>query len=503
MRPRFLAAFLALAALALSGCGSPELWARYRAERQFWQARRRIERIQINPRVAGRREFEAAIAAFRRIVDDFPPVWAAPGRMGDRRARDVATLSGDALLAVGRLEEGRGNATRAMEVYRQAESSFQALPAVRLRALLATAGLSERTGSIPAATAIYAQITRDFPPVEPESGDLVRPVLDAPLRVAADLKERGLARAADSVLAAADSRFAAEAERRHGQPAAPELWARVGRVRAARGRPEELTAALDAMRRALAEPAPKPMRASLVLAMAGYCREAHRPDSALAYSAWAARDFGRETRGQAMMLEGRIWEGVSVDSAVAAYARFIDAFAAGDSVLAARFRRAELLEQEGRWEQARSEYRAVANSSATDEFALEASERIVAHHVKRGEKELARIEGRHALESLDRLVVTVQDEEALMRIRQARARVLLSIEEWDDAYAALIELWSRYGHLGLGVSAGFRAAGIAEQELHDRVRAQRLYEDLAARGGSLTNRKEARRQLERLRQAGG
>jgi hypothetical protein len=151
---RLPAALLALVTLA--GCGSPALWARYRAEREFWQARRVVERIQINPRVAGPQEFEAAIAAYRRIVDDFPPaVWAAPERVADRRARDVATLSGDALVAIGRLEEARGNAPRAMEIYHQADSTFAALPPVRLKALLAMATLLERGGSVPAATAIY------------------------------------------------------------------------------------------------------------------------------------------------------------------------------------------------------------------------------------------------------------------------------------------------------------------------------------------------------------
>src|SRR5207247_997037 len=54
-----LRAGLAVAAvvLAAAGCGDPQLWARYRAERDFWRARRLVERIELNPRVARAAEF--------------------------------------------------------------------------------------------------------------------------------------------------------------------------------------------------------------------------------------------------------------------------------------------------------------------------------------------------------------------------------------------------------------------------------------------------------------
>ena len=493
--------WLLLAALASWGCGNQELWARYQAEREFWHARRAVERIQVRPELARPQDFDRAIAAFQSIVDRFPAAtWATPERLAHRTARDVAAISGDALLAVGRLEESRGAVSRALEIYRRAAEDFAAFPPARLKALVATAAALERDRGAAAATPVYAEIARTFPPVDPESGVPIRAALDAPLRVASELRTRGLGAVADSVLAAADRRFTAEAERLAGQAVATEVWMRVAQVRLAQREGGPVDPALGALRMALADTAAGTRRSELVLTLAEYCLQGGRPDSALAYSRWAARDFGRETRGQAMLLEGRIWESANLDSAIAAYGRYLEAFRnAGGPAQSARFRRAELFEKKGRWEQARAEYRALASSSAVDDLALQATERIVTHHLELGERDLARIEGHRAIEHLDRLLTSVQDEESLMRIRQTRSRLLLAIGSWPEAVSALSDLWSRYGQLPSGVNAGFRAAQVAEREMNNRVRAIRLYEELAARAPEPNHQAAARRELARLR----
>jgi tetratricopeptide (TPR) repeat protein len=493
---------LAAVLLVMASCGSPTLWARYRAEREFWHARRLVERVQVNPSLVKPQDLERAAAAFQHIVDVFPPAeWTRADRLGDPRGRDVAMISGDAWIAVGRLEEARGRVPKAVEVYRQIGLQFSAVPPIRLKALLAEAAARERIGGPLAATFLYAEIARSFAPVDSVSGETVRPALDAPLKVAADLQALGRRAAADSVLDAAESRLVGEARRRAGQPSAPELWTCVARIRAARGRPDQLEPALDALRLALAEPAAKTARPGLVLTLAEYCLQGRRPDSALVYAKWAEHGFDKDTKVRAMVLEGRVWEAMNADSAIAAYGRFIDAFPGrGDDVgLEVRFRRAELLEQQGNWEEARSELRALATLNPTHDLAFEASERIVAHHLKAGEKELAGIEARRALENLDHMLTTVQDEETLMRIRQVKTRILLAVGSWGEACAALTDLWGRYGQLDLGVSAGFRAAEVAEHELKDTDRAMRLYEELAARGQRPADQERARRELERLR----
>jgi len=218
------------------------------------------------------------------------------------------------------------------------------------------------------------------------------------------------------------------------------------------------------------------------------------------YTAWASQGFGNEVKGRAMILTAQVWEPVNKDSAIAAYSRYIDAFHNSEqSVMPARFHRAELLEQKGRWLEARAEYRGLATSSATDTLALQSLERIVSHHLAAGEKEMARIEAHRALEAMDHLLTTVRDDETLLRARELRARLLLDIGSWEPAFAALADLWGRYGRLEVGVRAGFRAAELAERELADRERARRLYEELATRSPSPIDQELAKRQLDRLR----
>jgi tetratricopeptide (TPR) repeat protein len=209
--------------------------------------------------------------------------------------------------------------------------------------------------------------------------------------------------------------------------------------------------------------------------------------------------LGNDVKAKAMRLEGEVWETVDLDSAIAAYARYVDVFPNSDSTLAVRFRRAELLERVRNWELARAEYRGLANSSATDELAFRSLERIVTHHLEAGEKEMARIEAKRALEAMDHLLTTVQDDATLLRIRELRARLLLDIGSWEQAYDALEELWTHYGHLTLGVQAGFRAAGLAERELKDPARARQLYQKLATQSRDPIDQETARRELERMR----
>jgi len=121
------------------------------------------------------------------------------------------------------------------------------------------------------------------------------------------------------------------------------------------------------------------------------------------------------------------------------------------------------------------------------------------HHLRAGEKEMARIEASRTLEAMDHLLTIVQDDATLLRIRQLRAQVLLDVGSWDKACAALQDLWTHYRHMTLGVEAGFRAAELAEHQLNDKDRARRLYEEIASDSSSPVDQAMARRQLERMR----
>ncbi len=497
--------FVVIALSLLSwGCGSSLLWERYQAERQLWSARRHMEKVRIQPRIATAAEYRKAVEAFEAIVRRFPASeWCRPERLSKPMAQDVAMVSGDAAISLGRIAERQGRWDDALRRYQEVETQFAPLAAIRLKALLAQAAAYSRAGSPDLAIPILLRVGTEFEMVDAHSGRPVIPVMDAPLRVAADWAKRGRAGAADSLLAATEPGYLEAIERRRGGEAAPELWMHLARLRAMR--PNQLGPSLEALRAGLNEPRALALRPRLVMRLAETSLQGGRPDSALAYTRWAVREFPEPTRADAALFEGKVWEAAGMlDSAIAAYSRFLDEYPLSEDVgFRARFRRAFLLEQLGRWEQARSEYRALVARNPMHDLSMEALERIVAHHVGAGERDLAGLEGRRAIETLDRNLATSVDATVQLRSRASRARVLLAIREYSKACEALSELWASYPDQELGVQAALDAAQLAERELGDRARAERLYREVVARAPDAQSRESARRGLLRVAASAG
>ncbi|TMQ72668.1 MAG: tetratricopeptide repeat protein [Candidatus Eisenbacteria bacterium] len=492
-----LRAGLAVAAvvLAAAGCGDPQLWARYRAERDFWRARRLVERIELNPRVARAAEFARAAAACRAVTTAFPAAaWATPERVGTPIAADVAAVSGQAAIARARLDELAGRTDAAIAGYARAEADYAALPPVALEAVLARAAALERAGRSAEATGAYAGIIGRFPLVDPVSGRSVLAAMDAPLRVAQDQTRAGQTAAADATLRAAEARYAAELERQDGRPPGFDLWVRMAQVRRMTGRTE---AALEALRHAMGQPGAS--RPAMVVRLAETCVEGGLPDSALVYAAWAERGF-EPVRPRALVLAARAWELKGPpDSAIVAWGRYLDAYpTAVDTSSLARFQRGRLYEDLGRWPLARSEYRALIARDPTHALAFEAIRRIPAWHAAHGETAEARIEGRGALEDLDRLIGSHRDARVLQQARAARAQVLLAMGDWAAASTALGELWDHYGDTPVGADAAFQAAELNERQLHDVTKAVALYRELAEHAALDADRRRAQDQLARL-----
>ncbi|MBI1796588.1 MAG: tetratricopeptide repeat protein [Candidatus Eisenbacteria bacterium] len=498
MRSAMIAAIGIGALATLAGCGDLDLWARYRAERGFWQARRRLRAIEIEPRLAAAGDYARAAAAFRAVADAYPAaVWTDPAHLARPVARDVALLSGRAAVAAARVRESHGETAAALAGYRDAETAFAAVPEVVLDARLARAAALDRAGRGDEATVVRIAIAREGAIVDAD-GTPNADVLAAPLRVARNFAARGLTAAADSTLRATEAHDLQSLAALHGA-AAVAVWERLAGVRTAGHR---TGAAIAALRGAVGALAPEDgrARADLVLRMADCGVSGGLPDSALAYARWAESAFDRRTRAAAMVLEARAFETLDrPDSALAAWARLLDDFPAVVGVSSnARFRRGRLYEDLGRWEQARGEYRTLIASDPTHPLAFTGLQRIVAWHVRHGEQALARIEGQRGIESLDQLIATHRDEDVQHRARTARAEVLMTMEDWPAACLSLGDLWNRYGDGG----AGLRAAEVAESRLHDTERARRLYRDIADRADD-AERRSARDALARLEGAHG
>ncbi len=496
-----LALLPALVAALVAGCGDPVLWARYRAEREFWRARRLAERAGARPGEAAGADYRRAVEAFRAIPARFPAAVWAGARRGSM-AREVGAVSGRAAIACARLEELRGQADLALAGYAGATRDYASIPVVALEAAAARADLLSRLERGAEALDAWIGVARDYPLVDPEGTKALQPALDAPLRAAAMLDRAGRGAERDSLLEAAEVRLLESLTSAPGGAAAPALCLALAALRQQRG---DLDGALEALRRTLREPADRANAPLRVLALARASLEGGRPDSARAYAEWAERGFDGRVRAQGMLYTARAWEaGGPPDSALAAYARLLEAYPkAQDSSAEARFRRGDIFERRGSWEPARSEYRALAAAQPTHPLSFEAVLRVVQHHARLGEDDLARMEARRALATMDYLIATQRDETVEQWARRTRAELMIATGDAEAACGALADLWRRYPGTPLGTDAGLKAAGLAELALGDRTLALELYREVAAGARDPDARRRARAAAERLQRGRG
>ena len=487
---------LALLLPGALGCGDPALWARYRAERGNWQAQRLVDRIRVNPRLATARDYARARAAYERVARAFPASrW---GRPATAIEREVAVAAGTAAIAVAQLDFSRGDYSAALDAFSRAGRDWNAVPEITLAAAIGNAEVRERLGEDAEAAEAWRAIAEGAPLVDAVTGRALGPVLDAPLRAAALFRRVGRVADAESVMMLGERRARHEAMR--GGAASVELWARAADLGNARG---DLAGALAALREALNQPGAAPRRANLVLTMAQMALAAGRPDTALAYAAWADSGLDRATRPAALMLSAKAWQAARrPDSALAAYQRFLDRYPqAADSGARARFERGVIFEDTGRWEQARSEYRALQASQPTHALAFASLLRIVNHHATRGESDLAKLEGQQALEKLDMIMESQRDESVTLQVKLTRGRLYEMMGRPADACDVFIEVWRSQGRTAEGTRAGFDAARLAEHSLHEPGRARDLYEEVADRAPDEASRRAARAAADRLRGA--
>ena len=502
VRPAFrgrgrVAVLLGLA-LLVAGCGDGGLRARWLAERGAWRAQRAVERIEINPRFAGAADWARADAVCRSVTTDFPAqAWSVRVRAGDPMAFEVLEASGRTALLRARLEELRERPGAALAGYDGVRQDYVAVPAISLRAAVARAGLLEGSGRAVEAEAAWNGIARDYPAADPRTGTIFDAVLDAPLFVARERRARGDVTGADSVLRSAEEACLRLLPAHRGLPAATALWVRVCDARSARG---DAVGARGALRQALADPGAASKAPWLVLTLARRALEGAQPDTALAYADWAARDFGGAARPAALLVAAQAWRARGVpDSALQTYEWLLQEEPGDlDQAAQARFGRARLLEDLGRWDQARGEYHALISAVPTHPLAFESMMRVVRYHLGRGERALGLTEARHALAALDALIVNQQDDGVQVRAGEARARLLFETDDTRGGCGALAALLRRYPEAPLDAALLMRAGEEAETQLNDPDLALELYRAAAVRTVFPELRRRARSAVDRL-----
>jgi len=487
----------AVLALPALGCGDDGLWARWSAERGTWHARRAVERIALNPEVATARDWERAEAACRAVTGRFTAAsWLERARAGSPYAEGVLEAAGRAAMLEARLDELQDRPGAAAAGYERVRVTFRAVLPVSLAAAVERARLLERSGRAGEAEAAWSRVAREYPAIAPD-GEPLGVVLDAPLYVARARRARGDAAGLDSVLRAAERLYLGLVPGLRGRPEIAGLCLRLSEARWARG---DAAGSLAALRTALAERVAAGAAPRLVFALAERALAGVGPDSALPYARWAAAGCGPEQRPAGLLLTARVWRaGARADSALATYERLIEEAPEDvDALARARYERARLLEDLGRWDQARGEYHALASAVPTHRLALEAQIHLVRRHLARGERDLGLAEAGHALQAMEGLLAGQQDDSVQVRVGEARALLLLEIGESRRGCGALAAMLKRYPDAPLDPGLLARAGETAADELKDTDLAIELYRAAEWRAGDAGLHDRVRQALERL-----
>ncbi|MFI5369998.1 MAG: tetratricopeptide repeat protein [Candidatus Eisenbacteria bacterium] len=495
----------ALAALVLlvSGCGKGELWTRWRAERALWKAHRLETRILSNPMDSTR--VDRVMRAYRRVTVTFPatrwvPRWTTSG---DSLARDIAQVSGKAMLHMGDLEARRGRLDAAREVYDEAAVAYGPVWPIAFESRIALAEALEAADDSAAAVTDWESAARLGRVVDPDSLAISERTFAVAQRVMSFHRDAGRITSADSLRDAMVGAIDQALHARADDSLAVQLWIRRAEVLVGRGRPSDLAEASTSLYRALGDPLGGASARDAMLALGETWLAAGVTDSAVSWARHAEEHSAPFELEAAVDLEARAWIAAGrTDSAAAALDRLADTrhLPVGVSTRA-RYREAVLLENAERVELARSAYHSVIASDPLSQEAFDSMERLVREHTRRGEPEFAEEEARRGLDLVDRTLATVRDPEVRARARLTRGRLLALIGDDRGAQEEFEGLWRDCPGLPEGAQAGFEAAALADH-LNDRARAVSLYEAIAMRAPAPATRDSARRAVERLRRSG-
>jgi tetratricopeptide (TPR) repeat protein len=456
-RARTLLAAIALAALA-QGCGDDALWARWQAEQALYHARAAAHRaLERTPRDEA--ELDRAIRRLAAIEARFPAErWVAlTGQPGP--ARDVALASGRAALERAQILVARGQDEPAIEALGAIERAYAPLAAIVLPARQSRIDVLERTLEFEAAMSERFALAAMDPMADPESHGPLKPVLAAPLELAARLRNAGREAEARVELTTADSVLSRAIARSRGNDLVV-LADGLSRVRSARHDPR---GALAALREGLHASDPSRV-AFFARALAARAFEAGAPESVFAYARWAASLNGtREVAGWVWFASALAWEALGrPDSSVAdddaILHQWIDPGPLGPEV---RFHEAAVLEREGQWERALAGYNTLQARYPSDPLAFDAARRVVRHHLEHGQPEMARVAGEQTLHNLGYLLETDRDPLVQREALSARGDVLQALGRSEEAESTLLDLWRRFPEDSLAQDAGLRAARLA------------------------------------------
>jgi tetratricopeptide (TPR) repeat protein len=495
---RLSIAWLALA-LVVTGCGSPELWTRWRAERLLWHAKRYESRARNAAPHSGDAATERALHALAQVSERYPARrWVPKAAAGDTLARDIARVSGEARLLSGGLEVRREHYAVAVGLFDRVARDYGPVWPTAFEARLAMADAIELSGDTLGAIPAWEAAARLGRVMDPDSAIVSERSFAAAGRVLAFHRDTRHNASADSLVAVMTEATDRELSVHARDSLAAPLWIHRAVLHATRGTPTGDSIARSSLFRALSHRFGAPYWRAAMLALGEDDLGAGSLDSAVVWARRAAAISSPVELADAIDLETRAWERAgALDSAAAALDRLAGTrhLPLGVGTLA-RYREALLLDQAGNWELARSAYHSVIASDPISPSAFDSMERLVRHHAG-NEPEMAEHEAEQGFDLIRRTLDTVRDPEVRARARLTQARILAMTGDDQGALEAYVSLWTDAPRLPEGETAGFEGAELAAH-LKDRDRAVSLYDALALGAATEISRERARKAAQGL-----
>lgn len=425
-----------LLALAASGCGDPDLWARWQAERALWLAERARSGAGI-----GSEATRALEPRFARIVEQFPASRWAPRALHPGVARDVAVVASQAQLRLAGMALDRNELALAAERAARLAADWEAVPPLAAPGLEQLASARIRLGDEAGAQRALEGIVRTAPLLAEDGRSLDRVAAKAPFTLARIARARGDEPAAQWALLRIEAR-AVEALPRADEGTRLAIEHFRSQVRIARG---DLMGAFAKEHELAARSQPGEQAAAL-LDLAEAALDLGLPDRAMEFAREAETSLSRRVGGVAMLVSARCQLAIAQpDSALSTLERLSERwYDLGALTPEVRFLRGEALEMLQREESARSERKALIAGYPTHPLAFLALVRVVAHHVDAGQGDLARLEGAQALATLQRTLTQHRDPDVLREVIRARTDILERLGRTAEADSSAFELFGRF-----------------------------------------------------------
>jgi tetratricopeptide (TPR) repeat protein len=485
--------------LLIPGCGSNELWIRWRAERLLWRATRFESRARNADPASASAATDRALRALAQVSERYPARrWVPRAARGDTLARDIARVSGQAGLLAGGLEVRRERYPAAVAIFDRVARDYEPVWPTAFEARLAMADAIEISGDTLGAIPAWEAAARLGRVVDPDSDRVSERSFAAAARVLAFHRDARRSASADSLVATLTEATDRELSVHARDSLAAPLWIQRAMLHATRGTTKSDSIARSSLFRALTHRFGAPFAREAMMALGEDDLEDGAPDSAIVWARRAEAISVPWELGEAIDLETRGWEASGqLDSAAVALDRLAGTrhLPVGVGTLA-RYREALLLEQTGKWELARTAYHSVIASDPISPHSFDAMERLVRHHAG-VEPDMAEGEARWGFDQIRRTLDTVRDPGVRARARLAQARMLAMIGDSQGALDAYQSLWNDAPGLPEGVTAAFEAAELAAH-LNDRGRAVSLLEELALRATTEIDRDRARKAAQAL-----